>query len=432
MYRSRFRLWDLWKHDRGRNAVGSVEHRSQPDIYDVALYNIPKSDQGDCSEIQNVEMLYRAVRDYYHGAFSAERWAFHNTTSGTTTSENLLSHQLAVERTDRSFRAGEETWLRFWAALNLLERPSRGGNGGKEGDFAESVRLMRVAFAALSHILFDHEPPLLFLYVVHIVVLFRESPVRGFDSIETQLLRHLHGLTSTANGGLRHPTALLWRILWSGSGSISRHRSLLRTCTAIAIDIFTQYIGYFHPWTVELSEFSIDIMYAGGTGDPDEKTVRLRTLLQQLENLNVYDSRHINIVCCLSNHYRQYANNEGGQTMLGEAITLLEGVLNDPGKANAVTDHPSAGFNLFSQLNSIYDRLGRWDLAERYIRSGIALAEPKGLSTGGEVDLLEGLSRLEEALRMQGKIIEANTVQEKRKRLIKTSLEMVGEREDSA
>ncbi|KAK4171514.1 hypothetical protein QBC36DRAFT_199160 [Triangularia setosa] len=323
MYKRRFRLWNLWKHDTGSKSLGDSGQSNLHDYYAVSLCRNPMSKPHDSPELRHEEMMYRAISDYYDAAFSARRWVFNDSTiTAKATGQDLIAHQLAVERTDQAFEAGEEVWLRFWAGLNMLERPSRGSNGGKEEDFGEGVRLMRVAFAELSYILSDCEPPLLFLCLMHIMVLFRESSVSGFDFIETQLIKHLYGLTSTTNGTPQHATAPLWRVLWSGGRGIPRDRYHLRMCTAIALEMFTQYLGYFHPWTVELNEFGIDIMYAAGAGNPDEKTTRLRTLLQQLETLEVYDSRHVNIVCCLSNHYRQHAHNEDGQRMLKEAVEI--------------------------------------------------------------------------------------------------------------
>lgn len=375
--------------------------------------------------------MYRAIRDYYDAAFATQRWTFDGENPSTVVRPDLATHELAVQRTSQAFKAGEELWVRFRTALNLLERPSRGNNGGKQGDFAQGVRLMRVAFAELSHLLSDCEPPLLFFSLVQVMMLFRESSARDFRSVETQLLKHLHDLTSTATGAPRHPTALLWRILWAGNRGVLRNRYQLCMCAAVAIEKFSQYIGYSHLWTVELSNFSIYTLHAAGTGDPEDKTTRFRNLLQQLETLETYDARHLNVVCCWANHYWLHGK-QGNVEMLEEAITLLEGVLRDPRKRQAVEEHADPGFNVYSLLTSIYDRLGRWDVAEQRIRSAIKLAERDWLTTGGDGDLFEGLNRLEIVLRAQGKIDEADAAQQERKRLVKESLERVGEKEDCA
>ncbi|GAB1312799.1 Clr5 domain-containing protein [Madurella fahalii] len=436
MYKRRFRSWGLWKHDRDNSIAGAVRHGSQPYAAQSALTLVrrtPTPEPGDSFELRNEEMMYRVIRDYYDAAFSARRWVFRSDSPGQAGFEqDPHAHQLAVERTRRAFNDGQETWLRFRAALNLLERPSAGSNGGKEDDFAQGVRMMRVAFAELSTILSDCEPPLLFLWLLQVMMIFRESPARDFRPVEMQLLKHLHDLTSTTAGQPRHATALLWRTLWSGGRGIPRDRYHLRICTAIAIEKFTQYLGFSHIWTVDLSNFSIFTLRAAGDGDPEEKTTRYRTLLQRLEALGVYDDRHINVLCCWANHYWQHGRKEGNLEILREGIAMLTGILRDPRKAQALESYPGSGFNLYSILTSMYYRLEQWELAECYVRRAIVLAEIERAETGEDGDLFEGLIKLEMVLRAQGKISEADAVQEERKRLVKESLERVGEKEDSA
>lgn len=376
--------------------------------------------------------MYRAIRDYYHGSFSAQRWAFDNPCNqGEEAGQNALSvRRLAVERTKHLFKAGEETWLRFRAAVDLLERPLQVDGASKEDDFAQGVRLIRIAFAELSHILSECEPPLLFVWLMQIMILFRESLARDFRPIETQLLKHLHDLTSTAVGQPRHATALLWRILWSGGRGIPRERHHLRACTAIALESFTQHLGSTHPWTIELSNFSIYTWSAPGSGDPEYKTTRYRRLLQHLETLDTYDSRHLNVVCCWANHYWHHGKKDPDSGMFQKAISLLHGVLRDPRKAQSVTDHPEAGFNVYSLLTSIHNRLNQWDMAEWCVRRAIRLGEREMARTGANGDLFEALIRLEMVLRAQGRDAEADAAEEERKALAKTSLEKVGETED--
>ncbi|KXX79946.1 hypothetical protein MMYC01_202306 [Madurella mycetomatis] len=436
MYKRRFRRWGVWKHEGGGDITGVVEHRSQLNAAQSAsalIRRIPTPEPGDSFELRNEELMYRAIRDYYDAAFSARRWAFHDDNPGRfTTEQDLQFHRLAVERTKRAYNDGQEIWLRFRAALNLLERPFGGNNGGKEDDFSQGVRLMRVAFAELSLALSDSEPPPLFLWLMQVMVIFSESSIRDFRPVELQLLKHLHGLTSTTAGSPRHATALLWRILWSGGRGIPRDRYHLAICTAIAVEKFTQYLGFSHPWTVDLCNFSIFTLRAAGTGNPEEKTTRFRTLLQRLETLGTYDDRHINVLCCWVNHYWQHGRKGGNQEVLREGIAMLSSILSDPMKAQALEGHPGSGFNLYSLLTSMYHRVGQWELAEFYIRRAIGLAELEKAETGEDGDLFEGLIKLEMALRAQGKISEADAVQEERKRLVKESLERVGEKEGSA
>lgn len=120
---------------------------------------------------------------------------------------------------------------------------------------------------------------------MQILVLFHESSARDFQFIETQLLKRLHGLTSTPTSGLRHPTALFWHILWSRGRGISRDGDHLRICTTIAAEMFIQHIGFSLPWIVTLHSFSIYTLHAAGTGDPEDKTTRFSELLERIKSL---------------------------------------------------------------------------------------------------------------------------------------------------
>ena len=117
--------------------------------------------------------------------------------------------------------------------------------------------------------------------------------------------------------------------------------------------------------------------------------------------------------------------------MLEKGISLLEGVLHDPKKARAVWENPGGGFNVYSLLTGMYEKQERWGDAECAIRSAIKLAELERAMTGKSGDLLEGHIELEIVLRAQGKMREADDVEEERKKLVKESLEKVAESEDS-
>ncbi|KAI0445995.1 hypothetical protein F4803DRAFT_559834 [Xylaria telfairii] len=417
MYKTRFRRWGLWKHNLGASNSSAMIHQI-----------------GSPVEFRDEEMLYQTLRNYYDASFSARRWAFDE--DNTVTEQDLPAYRLTVEQTNQAMGASEEIYERFRAALGLLERPSQGNNGGKEGDFAQGVRLIRISFAELSHILASAESPLLPIWMLYVMVMFRESSARDFRPIERQLIKYLYELTSAPlvngdSGRSRHPTTQLWSTLWSGGRGFAIDRYHLLMCAAIAIEQFSKHIGYFHPWTIELSGLAIGLLHPNGVDDPEDKTIRFRDLLQQLETLDVYDTRHVTVVCCWASHYRHHGSKQGNHELLEEGITLLDGVLRNPAKARAVHEDLEGAFNIYSLLCSMNYKLGRLGVAENSIRHAIKIATVHRARTGEEGDLFEGLNGLEVVLREQGKIYEADEVQEERKRLVNETLEMVGETEDS-
>jgi len=398
-------------------------------------------------------MLYRAIRDYYDGAFLSRRWVFEfGTGTSTAASDNQHEQQLATQRTSQAIRAGDEIYVRFRAAVFLLERPFHGNNRGKAGDFAQGVRLMRISFAEVSRIFLggtEHmESPMMVLWLIYIMVMFRESSARDFQPVEAQLLRHLCALTSLSSSsssssyqgtssGERHPTADLWLALCSGGrGQFASDRHFITACAEIAIERFSHHIGYFHPWTVDLSGLAIGLLHPNGAGPAEDKTMRFRDLLQNLESETggVYDLRHINTICCWASHCRHHGCRPGNPDlgMLEEGIALLEGVLDDPVKGPVVEGYPDGAFNMYSLLTRMHHELKRSDVAERYMRRGADLARRQWERTGEDCDLFEGLNGLEVVLRAQGKIAEADAVLEERKKIVRERLEMVGEKEDSA
>ncbi|KXX73394.1 hypothetical protein MMYC01_210353 [Madurella mycetomatis] len=427
MYKRRFRRWGLWKHSEDSQDTAQDCTGTGPDLNveltgklippapaarvavrkSAVSLKAPIPEPGGSYTLRNEEMMYRAIRNYYDAAFSAQRWTFSgHVRSRAASAEDFHAHQPAVNRTKDIFEAGLETWECFLAAQDLLERPDRGSKGGKGDDFAQGIRLMRVAFARLAQLLAsDSEPPFLFFWLMQIFILFLESP---------------------------HPTAQLWRILLLGG--ISPNRFYLHICADIAIEIFKRQIGPYHRWTVSLRNFSIVNLHRRGTGDPEDKTARFRHLLQQLEAHSGYDIRHIDVLCAWSSHYLYSSSTMPGssQEMLDQGIGMLEGVLRDPKKARAMRDNLGGGFNVYSLLASMYEKQERWDEAERAIRSAMELAELQLARTGENLDLYEGNVQLEIILRGQGKMQEADDAEEARKRLVREALEKVGESEDSA
>lgn len=123
-------------------------------------------------------------------------------------------------------------------------------------------------------------------------------------------------------------------------------------------------------------------MHPNGVGDPEDKTRRFRDLSQQLEALDVYDTRHITVICCWASHYRHHGSKQGSRELLGEGITLLDGVLRNPDKARAVHEDPKGAFNIYSLLCSMNYRLGRLIAPENSMRHAIEqqLSTEQGLA----------------------------------------------------
>lgn len=420
MYKTRFRRWGLWKHDSSAKSVTAIAPHAW----------------------QDEERVYLTIRNYYDGALSSRRWVV----DSDTRKINDKTTQLAIERTKQALRNGEETCMRFRAAVSLLERGRQNGSCNAD-DLAQGVRLMRISFAALSQILLGPglEAPMLPLSTLYIIVRFGESTT-DFSPLAAQLLKYLQGLTSSSPSQARHPTALLWHALCARMNPTSdkqsekrfTSRSQLNNCASIAVDRFSQHIGPLHPWTVELTCFAIAVLHPKGTGPADDKSVRFRSLLKHLETETngVYDRRHMDTVCCLASHYRDHgrgcSGNQGPDPVsLHRGISLLEGVLHNPAHERILAEYPEGVFNMYSLLTQMNLTLRRWHVAEGYIRRAKALAEQERARTGNDGDLFESLLSLEAVLRAQDKGEEADAVREERARLVKETLEMVGEGDDS-
>ncbi|KAK5658663.1 hypothetical protein OQA88_2059 [Cercophora sp. LCS_1] len=405
MYKTRFRRWGLWKHN-------PCPAHEPPAV--IVPTQTPTHLPGE-------EAAYRALRDYYDGSFVMRRWQSEN--------DSLGPHS-RLSREDQVLKAGVETYVRFRAALGLLERPSRGNNGGKAGDFAQGVRLMRISFAELPGILAQGESPMLPIWMMYITTMFRESSARDFQPVETQLLRHLYGLTNLPNG--KHPSARLWHALCTGGQEVATRRHHLRVYAAIALEQFSKHLGALHPWTVDLSGLAIGLLHPNGQGNPDDKTTRFRELFRNLETFHPrYDIRHINTLCCWASHYRYHGSRQGRADLLEDGISMLEGVLSDPTKAAFIDEYHQGAFDMYSLCSSMSYRLGRWDVAEARMRHALTLAKRQWEETGEDSDLFEGLNGLEMILRAKGDIPAADGVQSERRMLVRKTLEMVGEKEDS-
>ncbi|KXX74053.1 hypothetical protein MMYC01_209771 [Madurella mycetomatis] len=376
MYKTHLRRWGLWKHD-----PYPANHESSAIICQT------------CSptELQREEMVYRALRDYDDGVFSMRRWAFEKVGPNC---------QAGPAQVEQGIKVGEETYVRFRAAIDPLERRSSGDNGGKAGDFTQGL--------------------------MYITVRFRTSSARDFRPIEAQLLRHLYELTASLRGP-QHPTTQLWRALWSEGRGLAMGYRQLRMCAAIALEQFSQHTGYLHSWTVELHCLAIGLLHPRDQGDPEDKTTRFRDLLQNLEaHQPAYDARHINTVCIWASHYRHCSDHQGRLDLLEEGISLLEGVLADPVKAQVMDECPEDAFNVYSLLAGMNDRLKWWDVAEVCIRRAINLARRRWAETGEEGDFFVGLNSLEIILCAQGKIAEADGALEERRMLVRDTLQTFG------
>jgi len=117
-------------------------------------------------ELRSEENMYHAIRNYYAGAFSSQRWVFEE---DLPPGPRDPSQMLAITQTKEGVDQGQAIWLRFRTALKLLERPAIVPNPdtGKKTDFSEGVRLMRIAFAELSqNILSGREAPMLLFWIL--------------------------------------------------------------------------------------------------------------------------------------------------------------------------------------------------------------------------------------------------------------------------
>ncbi|KAK0715212.1 hypothetical protein B0H67DRAFT_489165 [Lasiosphaeris hirsuta] len=471
MYKSRFRRWGLWKHNQADKVVEIVRLKKERDAAHkpseflingrrvdleriesylrrndkmrrylasaaananppptpaeasaIALIcRTPSPDPGRVclaapDELQSEEIMYRAIRDYYDGAFSSRRWIFDDDADPSSPALTM-----ALQKTSEGIKHGLEIWLRFRAALILLEQPL-----AKDGsNHAEGIKLMRVSFAQLSqNILSGHEAPMLLFWIMHVMTLFRESHARDFHRIEMQLLKHLYELTTTTPSGSRHATSFLWRTLWGGGKGIARDRHHLRMCTAAAVEQFARHIGHLHPRTVELLNFSIFSSTPAGGADAADKEARFRDLYRRLETLNVFDGRHLEVVCCLASHLRRHGK-------LAESAALLEEILHTPKKANALSEFPAVSFNVHSLLGFIKVKMEQPVEAESYYRTAVNIAKVARQTSDEDGDLFEGLMGLEMSLRAQGKQSDADAVLAEHRALVKESLEKMGEREDS-
>ncbi|KAK3935430.1 hypothetical protein QBC46DRAFT_323408 [Diplogelasinospora grovesii] len=441
MYKTRFKRWGLWKHNRAGNVIEIVRLKKQRDAAQkpsqFLLHGrrkpIPTYLRGP-DELQNEEGMYRAIRDYYDGALSAQRWVFNEDISSPSSTGLLVQ----AKRTSVALRRGTDVWLRFRTALATLEEaaiaessltiPCRTTPDKK----AQGIKLMRICFAELSQIILSgYESPMLLFWLLHVMTLFREStelqqssdPQLG-RSVELQLLKHLYELTATTPQGHHHPTARLWRMLWSGGKGIGRDRYHLRLCTNAAVEQFERHIGYLHPRTVELLTFSIFSSTPTGAANAQEKEDRFRTLYNQLQTSEVFDGRHLEVLCCLASHLRRHGKLEEGEA-------LLEEILTDPERAQVLGRFPEDNFNVHSLLGNIKNRLGRPAEAEPLYRKAIGIAKIARRTSNEDSDLFEGLFGLEKSLRDQGRLEEADEVVEEHRALVRESLEKVGEKEDT-
>ncbi|KAK5658323.1 hypothetical protein OQA88_2299 [Cercophora sp. LCS_1] len=448
MYKTRFRRWGLWKHNQASTVTSIIQLKRQRDAAhkpsEFTLNGRPVNYERIKSYLRrnekmrrllesssalptvspdtklalaartpspspepvtaptafrNEEQLYHAIRNYYAGAFGAGRWVFEG------------SDERAVA-TKQGLRRGQEIWLRFRTALRLLERGGEGGaNGGKEGDYAQGVRLVRISFAELEGAVLGG----------YVMTVFRESTARDFRVIETQLLKYLYELT--AAGG--HAMGALWKILWLAGFGIDRHRHHLQTCLRVAQGVFEKFNPVMAPQTVDLLLFGVINSLPPGVGDPALKEAGYSNLFARLEEAGGFDGRHMDVICCWAVHRRQHRLYEQAEEL------LLDKVLRRPDRMRLLPQLPAEAFNVYSLLTTINTDMQRPEVAEGYVRTAIEIARGQWEATGEDGDLFEGLNGLETALRAQGKTDEADKVSVERQELVRLSLEKVGEKENS-
>ncbi|KAK4196589.1 hypothetical protein QBC40DRAFT_183098 [Triangularia verruculosa] len=430
--------------------------------------------------LQSTEDMYRAIRDYYSASFASHRWSFLEDIA----SPSQAHDDKAVVATHTGVRRGFEIWRRLMTAVRLFHDPSHPDNR------AQSIKVIRITFAELTAtILSGRESPLLFFWIMHALTLFRSIPDPNFQSIETYLLKHLFELTETIrlkNGGVAHPTAQLWKVLYSnGKGllfsppddtpssypspsssesddstpppppstpsppsappppppppsstpgittspsKILLNHTHLSTLLTSAADLFSSSPdhGPLHKRTIELRNFSIFTSLPAFHPASPTQLSRFQSLYRTVTTAlpDTFDGREMDVRAWLASHYFTMGR-------LDQAASLLEPILLDPDKIKEVdkVQEASESFNLL--YGSIKMAMGRTDEAEGILRQVIERGRKSWREHGEEVHLSDGLLALDQCLRAQGRTEEADEIIKEHRSLLREALLKRGE-EDGA
>ncbi|KAH8880266.1 hypothetical protein GQ53DRAFT_545244 [Thozetella sp. PMI_491] len=445
MYKSRFKRWGLWKNTRAADVVEIIRQKQQRDasqqpgeyylngkqvdIGKVEAYLKRRRKQLDASlmhlrigenntmvwrtpspdiflscpspnylqsptTIKIGEDMFKAFRDYYEGQMSRGRWAF-----GPDTSAALVNAEGS-----QGNRILMNFFQRFKSALPMLEDPVRDG--------AEGMKMLRICFAELPEVV-QAEDPMMLYCILSLIRRIQSYPRSKF--LLQELLNQLDAAASGLERDFPHPTRQLWKAIRDGLQAGDSYRP--ESAAPIIVDVLKRHLGAYHAKTIEwfcLMTFMMDLTQEG-------KEARLRSLCDAMDNLGLFDERHMGVRMNLIALIRK------DPEKLEDAAQLALEVIDDPVRYSELLKHPDTAYNYLSLLAEIRQSQGDLAESERLQRECLKVARAK--LEVNESDLLHALRELEEVLRVQGKYDEAEVIAEERKLALKESLERVGEEE---
>ncbi|KAK4188096.1 hypothetical protein QBC35DRAFT_497037 [Podospora australis] len=413
----------ILQHQRSRQlSAASVSSSSSS-----ALSRTPSPPLRGPDTFQSMENMYRAIRDYYSGSFAANRWVFVENVPEEEHTTNPL-----VVQTQTGVRRGFEIWRRFNTALRLFHDPSHSDNR------AQAIKIIRICFAELTATLLSgRESPLLLFWVMHIMTLFRNTPGAGFGNMEPYLLKHLFELTETIRlrDGRQHPTATLWRILWSGGkgalfeslatndpeGHMNASYAHLSTCITAAADQFAGHFGETHKRTVELRSLAIYCSLPMFHPRAHTRLEKFQDLFAKVTNqIGEFDARDMDVRGWLASQYFIMGR-------LDDAAALLEPLVDDPAMAAKVASVPEATEAFYLLFGGIRMAQGRMAEAEVILQQVVDAGNRAWRLHGEELHLSDGLLALEQCLRAQGRMEEADEAVREHRQLLREALVKRGE-----
>jgi hypothetical protein len=396
------------------------------------------------------EQIYRVIQDYYDGSFLQGAWPMYVPPGVTTPSRRQLSDFYSRFKIAMNLLIEAQSASSSTSQNKALKAPPLSPGGGSAPvaprNPAEGIKMMRICFAQLPEVLAGEDPQL-FNYMLDIVLKLREA---GLGFIEAQLLRHLYGLamaqTHSGSGPRRaQSTGLIWKMLGRSSNSngvISNgapppaanvgpngatttttaiDRDHASRCMQVMLSQFEKHLGPWHAQTIELMEFWI--LKRGDTLDAQVRGLRqLYAGLEAALGRETFDSRHIEMLSNLANLLRR-----NGRT--AEAAAVLDVVLGDPARVLVLRRVPAMAFNVYWLMGKVISLEGRHAEAEGHFRAAIGIAG--NIEDTGGAEYLSGLVALEQCLRDQERVEEADLLLLERQALVKQTLEEVGEKEDA-
>ncbi|KAK2071680.1 hypothetical protein P8C59_006086 [Phyllachora maydis] len=453
MYKSRFKRWGLWKYNKVADVAEIIRHQKEGKLAELPEPLAVRSKTLDIQkaekyvkrrmrhhharfpwanfrylrapdELENEEHTYRVVLDYIDSSFLRNMWTERSMSpsspSGSETTGEAGSDggsRLVLKASVHETRSQvQDLSARFKMGINLLT-----GETGSPASPAEGIKEMRIAFAMLPAVL-SAEDPLLLQYVLDAVIRLREA---GLGFLEAELLRHLHGLAVTLNGGHSrgeqpHATMLIWKML-RGGRPIERYH--LSRCTEITVGQFERHLGAFHPQTVELIMWWV---HTRSTSHREREAgwQQLWHSLAAATGPAAFDGRHMDVIMNLANLYRK------GTGEMDKAWATLDIVFEDPAKLAIVRASRETAQQFYWLRGKVLQQQGRLAEAEALFRVALELCLSLKLNRAG-AERISCLLALAQCLREQEKTEEADDVDLTRQALIREELERHGEKEDA-